>query len=81
MTSYNKSNFNTNADNTFTLSYTQPRELCPTCQKSKDGTFKKQGIQCVLHFNPDITKYYCICDGTSPMTREEQIKEWGEAID
>lgn len=56
------------------------RELCPTCVKAKDGTFNKMGIGCVLHFNPDKEKYYCICDGTSPMTKEEQIKEYVVAI-
>lgn len=57
------------------------RELCPTCRKAQDGTFEKMGVGCMLHMNPDYDKYYCHCDGTSPMTKEEEIKEYGSCFD
>lgn len=49
------------------------REKCPTCIKAEDGTFDKQGIQCVLHNNPDVEKYYCKC-ADSP-TMAEMVSE------
>lgn len=71
------STFNAN----WTLHFVVPRKLCPTCEFIKSGEAQKKGIQCLLHMCPDYGKYYCICDGTSPMTHEEKIIEWGSDPD
>lgn len=73
---------NTTWNNSFwTTNYRIPRELCPTCQFVKSGEAMKKGIMCLLHICTDYEKYYCLCDGTSPMTHEEKIKEWGSDPD
>jgi hypothetical protein len=49
--------------------YYSDRQLCPSCYEMKYGKFDG----CILHTNPDKTKYYC--ESSSDLTPHEQMIE------